>query len=327
MNSRKYRKRSIIIVIVVLLLAVIGFILYDFFSNREYQNGGQDVPPQTDRDVIYYDGDAYKYNHNLKNILFLGIDNNAELSEENIPGAGGQADCIIVLSVDRENKTVQAIQISRDSMTEVDIYDANGNAYATLNAQVATQYAYANGAKNGCWATKKTVSELLYEIPIDGYIAMDIAAVSQINDSLGGVTLTIPEDYTMIDSAFEEGTTITLTGEQAEKYVRYRDITIMGDNHFRMRRQIQYIPALLAAMKDKINRSEDALDTLYSEFTPYILTDLTTDEVMNMMQYSWSEENVTFLAGESVAGEKFEEFYIDDIKLQETIIKTFYKLK
>ena len=257
----------------------------------------------------------------------MGIDNNAELSEENIPGAGGQADCIIVLSVDRENKTVQAIQISRDSMTEVDIYDANGNAYATLNAQVATQYAYANGAKNGCWATKKTVSELLYEIPIDGYIAMDIAAVSQINDSLGGVTLTIPEDYTMIDSAFEEGTTITLTGEQAEKYVRYRDITIMGDNHFRMRRQIQYIPALLAAMKDKINRSEDALDTLYSEFTPYILTDLTTDEVMNMMQYSWSEENVTFLAGESVAGEKFEEFYIDDIKLQETIIKTFYKLK
>jgi len=259
--------------------------------------------------------------------LFLGIDNNAELSEENIPGAGGQADCIIVLSVDRENKTVQAIQISRDSMTEVDIYDANGNAYATLNAQVATQYAYANGAKNGCWATKKTVSELLYEIPIDGYIAMDIAAVSPINDSLGGVTLTIPEDYTMIDSAFEEGATITLTGEQAEKYVRYRDITIMGDNHFRMRRQIQYIPALLAAMKDKINRSEDALDTLYSELTPYILTDLTTDEVMNMMQYSWSEENVTFLAGESVAGEKFEEFYIDDIKLQETIIKTFYKLK
>lgn len=327
MSSRKYRKRSIIIVIVVLLLAVIGFILYDFFSNREYQSDGQDVPSQADRDVVYYDGDAYKYNYNLKNILFLGIDNNEELLAENIPGAGGQADCIIVLSTDRENKTVQAIQISRDSMTEVDIYDANGNAYATVNTQVATQYAYANGAKNGCWATKKTVSELLYEIPIDGYIAMDIAAVSRINDSLGGVTLTIPEDYTMIDSAFEEGATITLTGEQAEKYVRYRDITIMGDNHFRMRRQMQYIPALLATMNDKVNRSEDALETLYSEIAPYVLTDLTTDEVMNMMQYSWNEENVTFLEGESVTGEEFEEFHIDDTQLQETIIKTFYKLK
>ena len=327
MSSRKYSKRFVIIVLIILLLAVMGLILYDFLSNQDDQNEGQDIPSQADRDVVYYDGDAYKYNYNLKNILFLGIDNNAELPEENIPGAGGQADCIILLSVDRENKMVKALQISRDSMTEVDIYDANGNQYATVNAQVATQYAYANGAKNGCWAMKKTVSELLYEIPIDGYIAMDIAAVAQINDSLGGVVITIPEDCTMIDSAFEKDATITLTGEQAEKYVRYRDITVMGDNHFRMRRQIQYIPALLATMKDKVNCSEDALETLHSEIAPYILTDLTTDEVMNMMQYSWNEENVTFLAGESVAGKEFEEFHIDDTQLQETIMKMFYKLK
>ena len=64
---------------------------------------------------------------------------------------------------------------------------------------------------------KKTVSELLYGMPIAGCFSMTIEGISTLNDAIGGVSITVPEDYTDIDPAFVQGTTLTLTGEQAEK--------------------------------------------------------------------------------------------------------------
>lgn len=327
MNNSKYKKYLITLVVVLLIIILAIVAVSHYWEYKRTAENQQEIPSQTDKDVVYYNGEAYKYNYNLKNILFMGIDNNAEIELENMPGTGGQADCIMILSVDRENKTTKVLQISRDSMTDVDIYDTSGNHYTTIKAQLATQYAYGNGAKNSCWAMKKTVSELLYELPIDGYVAMDIAAVSKINDALGGVTITVPEDYTSIDPAFIKGETITLDGEQAERYVRHRDITIIGDNKLRMQRQTQYIPALFETFKNKIEDTKEEIERLYSEISPYVVTDLTVDEMTSMLEYSWDAENVTFVEGESVAGEEFEEFYVDDKKLQEIIMKMFYKLK
>ena len=84
-------------------------------------------------------------------------------------------------------------------MTDIDIYDANGNYYTSVNAQLATQYAYGNAEQSSCWAKKKTVSELLFDLPIDGYVSLNIDAISTMNDAVGGVEITIPEDYTVID--------------------------------------------------------------------------------------------------------------------------------
>ncbi len=327
MNSRKYTKYAIAFVIFFLIALLTIVLVLHYVENKKVAGNPEEFPSQTDRNVVYYNGEAYKYNYNLKNILFMGIDNNAEMGLENTPGTAGQADCIMLLSMDRENRTAYILQISRDSMTDIDIYDMNGNYYTTIQAQLATQYAYGNGGTSSCFAMKKTVSELLYELPIDGYVAMDIAAVSKINDALGGVTVTIPEDYTAIDPAFVKGETITLNGEQAERYVRYRDITVTGDNHFRMQRQTQYIPALLETFKSEAGDTEEEIKRLYSLVSPYIVTDLTVDGLMELSKYSWDAEQVTFVEGEAKAGEEFEEFYVDDEKLQESIMKMFYKLK
>lgn len=327
MNNKK--RKTLLIGFALLILIIINVVVgvSNYLRRNKDVNDDWDIPSQLDRDLVYYNGEAYKYNHNLKNILFIGIDNNEELQLENTPGTGGQADCIILLSFDSENKTTRALQISRDSMTDVDIYDMNGNYYTTIRAQIATQYAYGNGAKNSCWAMKKTVSNLLYQLPIDGYIAMDIAAVSEINDMLGGVTITVPEDYTAIDPAFKKGETLTLNGKQAEKYVRYRDTAITGDNNFRMQRQIQYIPALFDTFRNKTKNSQEAIEELYADVSSYVMTDLTLEEMADMSEYSWDKNDVAYIEGESIPGEEFEEFHVDDEKLRELIMKTFYKLK
>lgn len=199
-----------------------------------------------------------------------------------MPGTSGQADCLMVISMDKSNETARVLQVSRDTMTDVDLFDVSGKYYTTVQAQIATQYAYGNGVQSSCFATKKTVSELLYDLPIDGYLSLNLSAISILNDSVGGVTVTIPEDYTDIDPAFTAGTTITLTGEQAEKYVRKRDITVLGSNNGRMQRQMQYIPALIQSIRKKVGSGGDYYKMLEPILEPYMATDLSATRSISL---------------------------------------------
>ena len=58
-------------------------------------------------------------------------------------------------------------------MTDSGHHDVNGNfLYECRRAGSRTaQYAWKRGRKSSCWAMEKTVSELLYELPIDAYIS------------------------------------------------------------------------------------------------------------------------------------------------------------
>lgn len=327
--NNKIKKTIIVIVIVLLLVigAIVAINSFKHFEEKKYSGtAGQNVSQASDN-VVYYNGQKYEYNYNLKNILFMGVDREAEIEVQKVPGKGGQADCIMILSIDKETKTSQILQISRDSMTDVDIYDTQGSYYTTINAQLATQFAYGNGVKTSCWATKRTVGELLYDVPIYGYIALDIAGIPMMNDYVGGVTLTIPEDYTDINKSFVKGEKITLNGEQAEQYIRYRDVDKKGSNNERMERQVQYIPALSEAFNKYVGDSEEAWEELDSMLSPYIVSDLTTEDLEELIDYEWTAENVTYVPGKVVTGEKNEEFHVNEEKLQEIIIDMFYKLK
>lgn len=328
MNSKK--KKMVIAIIIVLLLllgAVAGVAGFKYFESRKYHGEGDANTSQATDNTVYYNGKEYEYNTNLTNILFMGIDNNSEIELLNSPGMAGQADCIMILSMDDETKTAKILQISRDSMTDIDIYDTNGTFYTTIHAQLAAQYAYTNSANTSCWAMKKTVKKMLGDIPIAGYISLDIASIPVINNYVGGVTLTMDNDYTDVNPLFVKDATITLNGNQAETFVRYRNVDEKGSNQKRMQRQVQYIPALVDAVADKVNSSDDAADELAMIIEPYVVTDLSTENVYEMASYEWKVENVVYVPGKVVAGEESEEFHIDEEGLQEVLINLFYKLK
>lgn len=327
----KNKKGKIIIAIVIILLIVIGIVAgincFKYFESKKYKGNEDSDVSQANDNTVYYEGKQYQYNYNLKNILFLGIDNESEVKWQNNPGLGGQADCIMILSIDRSKKTSKILQISRDSMTDVDIYDTEGEYYTTINSQLATQYAYGNTPMNSCWATKRTVSELLYDLPIYGYLSLDIAGIPLVNDYVGGVTLTMQDDYTEVDYSFVKGNTVTLNGEQAEKFVRYRDTNAKGSNQVRMQRQVHYIPALMEKIVEQAGDSEKVAEELTSLLEPYLVTDLSTEDISELADYTWDVENVSYAPGEVVSGEEYEEYHIDEKKLQEMIINLFYELK
>ena len=331
MNSKTKKTMLITILtaaIVLIAAAVLWYLCQNVSLDRFNRKQGEtatssETTADSTSDTIFYNGKEYSYNKNLTNILFMGVDKDAKASLSNMPGTSGQADCLMILSMDKSKGTARILQVSRDTMTDVDLFDVSGKYYTSVQAQIALQYAYGNGVQSSCFATKKTVSELLYDLPIDGYLSLNLAAISLLNDAVGGVTVTVPEDYTEIDPAFTAGATLTLTGEQAEKYVRKRDITVFGSNNGRMRRQMQYIPALIQSIRKKVGSGGDYYKMLEPILEPYMATDLSADQINQLGRYEFLEDETEYLQGEMKQGEH-DEFYVDEENLQEILIKIFY---
>lgn len=317
--------------VLLVLVTAAAFFAAGYFKDRS--GGGEEqaeaekpaVSQASDEDEIFYNGKTYRYRKELQNVLFLGIDKGEPAEIQETAGTAGQADCIMLLSFDRDTGEAKVLQISRDSMTDVDIYDINGEYYTSVNAQIAAQYAYGKGEKSSCWAMEKTVSELLYDLPIDGYVSMTVDAIGLATDAVGGVTLTLTEDCTDLDPTYLKGTVLNLNGEQAEQFVRYRDTSVQGSNSQRMRRQVQFIPALLKAVREKAGDSGNYYGTLYPLLAEYMVTDLTADQLNSLGQYEPDLENVLYVPGEIRRGEEHEEFHVDDEALRELLIRQFYE--
>ena len=49
------------------------------------------------------------------------------------------------------------------------------------------------------------------------------------------------------------------------------------------------------------------------------------DQIDALSSYTYLTDEVAYLPGETVMGEEFEEFHLDEESLQEQIIRTYYK--
>jgi len=311
-----------------MLLIIAGLLLITMVIMLVVTQRSQEEPTeesQTSQRIITYNGEAYAYNNNLVNILFLGIDHTDPVQTQEISGEAGQADSIIIISINKTDETATLYQVNRNSMTEIDVYDTSGNKQSSYEGQICLQFAYGDGEETSCWATKKTVQELLYDLPIDGYFAMNISSISTINDAVGGVTLTVPEDYTNLNAAFVKGTTLTLTGEQAESYVRSRDHAVTGSNQQRMQRQIQYLTALMNQVK--ASDQEALYETIMPLVSPYMTTDLSADQLKQMMDYTYLMEDTGSVPGETTynAETAYDEFHVDEQALYQDLLQRFYE--
>lgn len=319
----KKRKYIILGIVTVLLVAVTVVLAYRMQQEKkkeadydEYTSGNQE------RNYITYKGEKYKYNYDLRTVLFMGIDEENEIEERKV-GDGGQTDSLVLFAMDTEKKTTKALSISRDTMTDIKTYDMNGNPLSTERTQIALQYAYGDGGRRSCVLTREAVSNLLYQIPINAYVALTMEGFSKITDELGGVKITMTEDYTHINPAFKKGETVTLNGEMAQQYVRYRDTNVSGSNNERMERQSLFIEALVQQLQEEMQGAKDVAQ-LYKKMEPYMVTDISEGELKKMINYKLEGE-VDKVPGTVRQGEKYDEFVVDNEKLQEKVVKTFYK--
>ena len=173
--------------------------------------------------TIVEDGKLYRLNPNLHSILFLGVDDGNTATPGIAPGEGRRADTILLLLLNDETKQTIALSISRDTMTNVEVYEKNGDYAYTAFSHINMQYYFGDSASRSCYLMKKAVSRLLYGIQIEGCLSLKPEGLVTIVDQLGGLSLTMPEDYTDINPRYSAGASVTLSGVEAERLLRYRD--------------------------------------------------------------------------------------------------------
>lgn len=280
-KKKKSKKAALIIlsVILVLIIALIGFGI--LFVNGKLNLIGYDESTtidtnqefvETDDDKMSFEemddatGSDYKSilknwatnggekmsNKNVINVLLIGSDASAEEPGRSNITDKGNTDAMILVSIDKVNKTVKLVSFMRDSYTYMDGFDR----YAKLNAACA----------NGGPAYLVETIENDYKIEINGYALVDFDSFRQVIDVLGGVNVDVPQYVANYLSGskgtFPSGDNVLLNGDQALRFSRIRKSDANGDVS-RVQRQRQVISALINKCKGaSLSQINDVADVI-----------------------------------------------------------------
>lgn len=285
---------------------------------------------------LQYEGRIYEYNDDIMTFLIMGIDKNGEVEDSQGAADGGQADALFLVVADRRKKEIRLVGINRDTMVDINAYDAYGEGTdGSAKAQIAVQHGFGDGRELSCELTKNAVSGLFYNLPIHGYAAVNMDAIPVINDAVGGVTLEAIEDIDTdkygksIGKVWHEGEEIHLQGMEAYCYVRWRDREKFESARLRLARQKQYLEAFLEKARSETKKNITLPIRLYGDLAPYMVTDISIDETAylagELVGYTLAPEGIYTLSGETIRGESYEEFYPDEEALKALMIAVFYR--
>jgi len=279
--------------------------------------------------VIDYNGGEYVLRDELRTILIMGLDSFEAPADDNAYTNDRQADFLVLLVLDDANERWSAIHLNRDTMTPVHVLGVAGQKIDTKTMQLALAHAYGNGKEVSCNNTADAVSELLYGVKVDHYISLTMDAVALFNDMVGGVEITVLDDFTGIDDTLIQGQTVTLKGEQALTYVRSRQGVGDSTNLSRMERQRQYIEALIEQTRRYMEQDESFSLNTATELAQYMVTDRSVNQLQKLMDkmaaYRW--DGIRTIEGKSEIGKNFMEFYPDEQSLKQQVIEALGKPK
>lgn len=321
-KNKKISQPTFIICISVIAVIIVGLGIAMFFESR----GVSSNYDYTKDDIVYYKDEEYLPKGNLYTLLIAGTDNQGKVVEKEYNNAG-QCDFIALLIMDRSSKTYKILEINRDTMTNVPVLGLQGNKTDTIYAQIALSHSYGDGLQTSCKNVKNAVSDYLYGIEIDDYMIFNVDAIGLLNDAVGGVEVTLDEDFTEYDKSMKKGITLRLSGEQAIIYTRRRKDVGNNTNESRMSRQENYIKVFVPIAKAAMDEDQQIAVEIFETLEEYMVTSINKSQfggLANKM-YSYESQGFVTIDGESVKGEEFMEFYPDENDLKAKVIDLFYK--
>lgn len=204
-------------------------------------------------------------------VLLLGIDSGS-LGRVEV----GRSDVLMVMTLNSNTNHITLTSIPRDTYVEIvgqGIMDKINHAYAF----------------GGIEMSRATVEQFL-DIPIDHYILVNMAGLSEIIDQVGGVEVIPPSTFSISGYHFVEGQAITLDGEMALAYVRERYTS--GGDYGRQERQRQLVTAVI----HQISKSKNIfnLKNIFYSLNENIKTDFDFMTLMRLYkEFNDSVDNVT----------------------------------
>lgn len=282
---------------------------------------------QSAESVIEYDGRSYHFDASLQTVLVMGLDKYAGEEDETAYTNDKQADFLMLLVFDDARRVCSALHINRDTMVQVNVLGVAGQKIGSAEKQIALAHTYGNGKQVSCRNTSDAVSSLLMGVKIDHYVSMTMDSVAVFNDLVGGVTLTVQDDFSGIDDTLVKGETVTLNGEQAFHYVRTRYGLEDSSNSTRMTRQRQYLQELLLQTQERVETDAEFVVEASAKMSEYLVSDCTVTQLQTLFEKltSYQFDEIHSLEGESVVGEQFMEFYADESSVRALVTKLFCK--
>lgn len=279
-----------------------------------------DVTMEQDGRTLYY------RENEITNYLIIGVDKE-DVTEVSGHQHGGQADFLVVLSIDRIRRTITPVMLDRDAMVEMQTYGVFGHPSGTRVMQLCLAQAYSGVNIPGSVNTVQTVEKLLHGIRIDHYVVLDMAAVPLVNDALGGVVVTLEDDFTMFDPAMRKGATLRLMGKQAEAYVRGRMTVADGTNASRMLRQQKYLSGLLNQFEQTVKGNLIELNDVLNSLKGHMVSDARDETLLYDVNayddYAWAP--LRTLEGEHAVDEYgFAEFWVDEEALKRLAAEVWF---
>lgn len=285
-KSWSWKKRILwlCVTLVVIVALCLGYLFFKgYFSAKKVFKGGGSaaaIQEKVDPDMLKGEGSG------RINILLLGVG-----------GQGHEApdltDTILIMSIDPVNHKTALLSIPRDLWVQVPNHGSMkiNAAYETGKYDYLKKQDSSNGntdAVNAGFATADKVVENVTGIPIHYHMLVNFQAFKQAIDTVGGITVDVPE--TLIDSTFTRengGSAIiaqkgmqTMNGTKALMYVRSRHTS---SDFARSQRQ----RAVIIALQQKIftlgvMSNPSKISSLMDAFGNNVVTDLSLSNVSRL---------------------------------------------
>ncbi|MEE5991143.1 MAG: LCP family protein, partial [Lachnospiraceae bacterium] len=184
-------KKDTIITVVGLVITVCAFVGAIIAVTKMISKPANDTETTTyskqnnKASTLHFDGKDYQLKENMEVILIMGIDDREDIGDSQFAIHNSQADVLYVYAVDHKNKTFQAIQINRETMTGIQTYNNDGTKDAIAEAQICLAHSFGKTEQGRCLNTVDAVSGLLFNMQVDHYISLNMAAISILNEQVG----------------------------------------------------------------------------------------------------------------------------------------------
>jgi len=219
-------------------------------------------------------------------LLLIGVDTAGQ-------GISGRSDTMVLAVINTRQQSIKLVSFMRDLYVRIP-----GHGHNRLNA------AYIYGGPD---LLVKTI-QAAFNLPVDGYLAVDFALMARLVDALGGIRMDVKEDelsplngilayYNYLQGRPEEegllehsGGGLLLTGPQAMAYARIRSI----DSDFqRVRRQQTTLEAIFQQV---MGMDSGRLASLIANYSLEVRTNVTLADALALVPVAFSLKDASLRA-------------------------------
>ena len=284
-------------------------------------------------ETVTIDGKTYQKKQNVVTVLMLGIDSDGSAAKN---AQGERSDMMMLCTVDMDANTIELTSRPRDTRTTVHDVDTKTGKIKDKTWVTKLNHAYNRGggqdkygAENAMRATEDLIEcDGQLSIPVSYFVSIDLEHLSDLADALGGVEVTLDQDYPDIGS---KGDTITLEGNNVRLYLQNRKQ--MDDGEMSRQKHEQDFMMAIAKKIKKLGAVESA-SRLFTQLQDVVKMDLNLDQIVGMAgvldKVSLDEikrnsftENYKMMNDE-LMGQDLDFFVMDEDELMDMMLEMYY---